>query len=196
MFDPLTVEVGGSKVVVNQAIPTRDVPQRTYACMETDFVNLVWAVHRADTGCHGPITTRGAGSERSNKVVMAPFVCISCGADFGSLSVGGTSNRATALGVLLAGDSFTGWSTSCQYSDQKVMDVGTFNAHQKVILAEVDKLFEEYIQTNNKELKSDPSRRIQVPRKDHFFLKHKDHLLKRMETSYGLEVIVFLIDDL
>ena len=108
--------------------------QRTY--METDFANLAAQVHKKDTGCDGPLTIEGAAYESSNAVVL-PFLCCGCGANFGRVHIGGTSSLSTTLGILLAGDSVTGWSASCQYSDQKVMDASTFAAQQRVVLRHV-----------------------------------------------------------
>ena len=159
--------------------------QRTYACMETDFANLAAQVHKKDTGCDGPLTTEGAACESSNAVVL-PFVCCGCGANFGRVHIGGTNSLSTALGILLAGDSFTRWSASCQYSDQKVMDVSTFAAQQRVV--RVDRLFEEYLMSRNDRLRDDPARKIRVVVEDHYILKNKEHLLQRMEGKFGLEV--------
>lgn len=60
----------------------------------------------------------------------------------GATIVEGTNSFATVLGIVLAGSSFTAWSASCQYSDTKVMDKSTFHKNQKLILREMDKLFQ------------------------------------------------------
>ena len=104
------------------------------------------------------------------------------------MHIGGTSSLSTTLGILPAGNSFTGRSASCQYSDQKVMDASTFAAQQRVVLRHVDRLFEEYLKSRNDRLRDDPARKIRVLVEDHYILKNKEHLLQRMEGKFGLEV--------
>ena len=161
--------------------------QRSYTVIETDFLNLALQVHRADTGCEGPLTTDGASHE-SSAALHFSVLCLGCGAAFNRMRLGGTNSLATVLGILLAGNSLTGWSASCQYSDMKVMHNSTFYRLQKLILREVDKLFEKCIKDNNDALHANPARRIRVPIQHHYILNNKTHLLARMEGDFGLKV--------
>ena len=156
--------------------------QRPYTVMETDFMNLALGVHRADTGCEGPLTTDGASYE-SSAALQLSVECCGCGAAFNRIRAGDTNSLATVLGILLAGNSFAGWSASCQ-----AMGSSTFHRHQKLIIREVDKLFELYVKDNNEALHADPARKIRVPLKHHYILKNKTHLLAGMDGEFGLKV--------
>lgn len=115
--------------------------------------------------------------------------CNGCGADFGRVDVGRTESLSTTLGNLLAGASFTHWSAACEYSDLKVMSSTSFNTTQHVVLKEVEKLFDEFIQTHNDQLHGEPERKLRVRTEDHFFIRHKDRLVDLVENSdFGKEV--------
>ncbi|CAM9433372.1 unnamed protein product [Pylaiella littoralis] len=183
---PRAVRVG-ENVVVPTSREKKRSPQRTYACVETDVVNLAASIHRVGTGCSGPLTTEGARSESSSSVGME-ISCCGCGAKFDRLELGGTDDWATVLGILLAGSTFTAWSASCQYSDHKVMDGKFFSGHKRKILAAVDRLMEEHLEEIQSALRADKSRLVKVHRDDHYFLKHRDRLLEFMTTPFGLQL--------
>lgn len=75
----------------------------------------------------------------------------------------------------------------------KVMDLKTFSQHQKVILHHIDRLFEEHLKDSNNNLRLNPSRKLRVRVEDHYFLNHREHLLKKMEGEFGLEVRVVVM---
>ena len=160
---------------------------RSYTSILEDFVILAGQVHKADTGCGGPLSTDGPGTERSDEVGMK-CVCLGCGANFGRLSIGGTDSVATVLGVLLAGSTHGALSATCAYADRATMTRQTFHKTQKKILRVIDSSFEEFLSKSRTALHGEASRKILVPKDSVFFLEHEQELYNLIDTSFGLEV--------
>ena len=138
-----------------------------------------------DTGCGGPLSTDGPVAERSDQVGMK-WVCLSCGANFGRLSMGGTDSVATVLGVILAGSTHGALSATCAYSDRATMTKQTFHTTQKKILRVIDSSFEEF--KSRTALHEEASRKVLVPKDSVFFPEHEQELDNLIDTSFGLEV--------
>lgn len=112
-----------------------------------------------------------------------------CGADFGKLNISHTDTASVALGVLLAGGTYQGYSAALEYSDTSAISSGAFNEAQHKVLPHIDRLFEEYRLRNNEELRADPARpKTSVKKEKVYFLKWKEQLVERMDTEFGKEV--------
>ena len=101
-------------------------------------------MHKADTGCGGPLSTDGPGAEQSDEVGMK-CVCLGCGANSGRLSMGGTDSVATVLDVLRARSTHGALSATCAYADRATMTKQTFHNTQKKTLRVIDSSFQEFL---------------------------------------------------
>ena len=160
---------------------------RGYTSILEDFVIIAGQVHKADTGCGGPLSTDGPGAERSDEMGMK-CVCLGCGANLGRLSMGGTDSVATVLGVLLAGSTHGALSATCACSDRATMTKQMFHNTQKNILRVIDSSFEEFLLKSKTALHEEASRKMLVPKDSVFFLEHEQELDNLIDTSFGLEV--------
>lgn len=98
--------------------------------------------------------------------------------------MGGIRPISTALGILLAGGRTR--PKRPLRSIWTALGATVFKTAQKKALKEIDKLFEEDLDSLHKELRAEPAPK--VTKGSVYLLKHKDALLKRMETKFGKEV--------